>query len=371
MIPLFKVNMPASVIPHVESVLMSGFIADGDKVQEFEKSLASYIGNPNVVSVNSEASGMMLALYLAGVGPGDIVIASPVACTASTMPILNLFAKVVWSDVNPISGMLDPVKLESIIRQKEKIKAIIHTHWGGDVGEIERINEIAKKYNIMVIDDATEAFGAKYREKHLGALDSDFVVYSFGPIKHFSTTDGGAIFFKNQQLMEQARNLKRFGIDRATFRDNLGEISISSDIPKAGYNFYMNNVCASIGINQLQNIESILNIYYRNGRIYQSRLMNTSGIEILERNSFMQPSYWVFTLLADRRDDLLKALRSRGIYASKIHLRNDMYSCYGTGLQESLIGVKYFSEHDLCIPCGWWVTEDDANKIVESIKMGW
>jgi len=366
MIPLLKVNMPSSAVDAVSEVLNSGFVADGENVKEFEKMLGEFIGNQNVVTVHSEANGILLSLFMAGVRPGDEVIASPMACTASTMPILNLFAQVKWCDVNQYTGMMDPDELEHLINNKTK--AVLFTHWAGEVAEVQKINDIAHNNGLKVIEDASEAFGAKFHGKYLGNHDSDYTVYSFGPVRHITTIDGGAIFFKDENECLKAKDLKRFGIHRETFRDALGEISKNSDIPLQGYNFYMNNVCASIGTQQLKEAKNILNKYYENGNFYKNKLSKIEGLTMLERNEDNQPSYWVFTFLAKKRDELLIKLREKGIYASKIHLRNDIYSCYGTGVQSNLEGVKYFSDHVLCIPSGWWVGEKEQNHIVEIIN---
>ena len=366
MISLFKVNMPLSASAAVLDVLTSGFVADGDNVEEFEKMLGDFIGNPNVVTVNSEANGILLSLFMAGIRPGDEVIASPMACTASTMPILNLFAQVKWCDVNPYTGMMDPDKLELYINKKTK--AVLFTHWAGEVAEIKKINDIAHRHSLKVIEDASEAFSAKFHGKYLGNHDSDYTVYSFGPVKHITTIDGGAIFFKDKDEYLRAKDLKRFGINRESFRDDLGEISKNSDIPLQGYNFYMNNVCASIGTEQLKVVDNILSKYYKNGNFYKNELSSIEGLTMLERNEDNQPSYWVFTLLAENRDELLIKLREREIYASKIHLRNDIYSCYKTGVQNNLNGTKYFSDHVLCIPSGWWITEEKRVKIIHLLK---
>lgn len=362
---LFKVNMPTSVIKAIEPVLKSGYIADGENVTEFEKSLGSFIGNTKVVTVHSEANGILLSLFMAGVRPGDEVIASPVACVASTMPILNLFAKVRWCDVNPDTGMIDPGKIEPLI--SNKTKAILHTHWSGEVGEVSIINKIAHDNGLKVIEDASEAFGAKFQGNFLGNQDSDFTVFSFGPIKHITTTDGGAIFFKDEHEYIKAIDLKRFGIHQKTFRDDLGEICPKSDIPLQGYNFYMNNVCAAIGFEQLKRASDVLKLYYENGSFYKKNLSDVGGISMLKRNDKNKPSFWTFTLLAKNRGKLLKALRSQGIYASKIHMRNDIYSCFGTGVQKHLEGVNYFSEHELCIPCGWWIGKEEREEIINAI----
>lgn len=369
MIPLLKVNRVPAVSQKIAEVFESGFIADGDYVKSFEKGLGEFIGNPRVVTVNNEASAITLALYLAGVRPGDEIIASPLACTASTMPILNLFAKPVWADVDPQTGMMDPSKIEPLIGKR--VKAILYTYWGGGVGDIHSTLCTAAHHDLKVVEDATESFGAMLDGKFVGNLGADFTVFSFGPVRHITTIDGGAIFFKEEGRQLEAQKLKKYGIDRTTFRDEWGELNPESDIPKAGYNFYLNNVGAAVGLEQMKGLREHLKKYYENGAFYREALSKLPGLTMLKRPLESQSSFWVFTLLAERSRELIRRLKTRGIEASKLHLRNDTYSCYGTGIDETLSGVREFYDNVVCLPSGWWVTEEERNRIVQALKEGW
>lgn len=369
-IPLLKVpQIPSATESRMAAILRSGFIADGEETRRFEEALGEFLGNRRVVTVNNESAAITLALYLAGVRPGDEVIASPMACTASTMPILNLFARPVWADIDPKTGMIDPSRIES--RIGGKVKAILFNHWGGEAGDISAVVRAASRHQVKVIEDATESFGARLRGKFLGNHGADFTVFSFGPVRHVTTIEGGALLFRDEEDRHEARKLKRYGIDRKTFRDSLGEIDPKSDIPLAGYNCYLNNVCSAMGLEQLQNISPLLQKYYDHGTLYREKLGSLPGLTMLERSPEAQSSYWVFSLLAERSRDLIRSLKSRGIEASKLHLRNDHYSCYGQGVDESLSGVREFSEKVVCLPCGWWLEGKDMTQTVQAIKEGW
>ena len=163
---LFKVHMPKSVDKPLLEVLHSGFIGQGKKVDEFEEKLGQYFGNKKVLTLNSGTSGLHLALRLANVGHGDEVITTAMTCTATNMPILAAGAKIVWADVNPITGLIDPQAIEEKITSKTK--AIMMVHFGGIPCDIDAINAIAKKYNLKTIEDGAHAIGAEYKDSKIG-----------------------------------------------------------------------------------------------------------------------------------------------------------------------------------------------------------
>ena len=165
-IPLFKVHMPAGAGAALAATLASGQLAHGARVAEFERSLTAYTGNP-LVSALSEVSGALtLALFMAGVRPEDEVIVSPMVCLATSMPIANLFARPLWCDVDPATGMLDPARIRELVTPRTR--AILAYHWSGDVADLEALQTAARAHGLKLIEDASEASGAEYRGEKLG-----------------------------------------------------------------------------------------------------------------------------------------------------------------------------------------------------------
>ncbi len=234
MIPIHKAYIPDSAVDALSEVVRTGYLADGEYVRRFEDALRGYLGNPSVVTAAEVQSAITLCLYLAGVRPGDEVIASPVACVVTNQAVLNLFARVVWCDVDPLTGNIDPTKIAELVT--EKTKAVVYPHWGGDVAEIDAINEVARAHGLSVIEDAEEALGAEYKGHKVGNTGTDFTVFSFHAIRQITTGEGAAITFRNRGIGERANWMKRQGIYRPAFRDELGEIDPTYDIPVAGYN---------------------------------------------------------------------------------------------------------------------------------------
>jgi dTDP-4-amino-4,6-dideoxygalactose transaminase len=326
------------------------------------------VGNPNVGMVSDVSAGITLALRLAGVQPKDEVIVSPMCCTATTMPIANLFARPVWCDVDPDTGVIDPEKIPGLISRRTK--AILFNHWGGDVAESETVRAIAHEHGLRTVEDAAEAFGAEVDGRHLGNDTADFTVYSFYATKHLTTGEGGAIICASTQDVERAVRLKRYGIRKATFRLPDGDLNPGSDIPEAGYNFPMNNIAAAIGIEQMKTVADTVARHQENGRFFDEALADVPGLTLLRRRIDARSAYWVYTVLAERRDDLKVALRHRGIVAQRLHLRNDRYSCFPPSATP-LPGVDAFDCQALAIPCGWWVGPESRELIAAAIRRGW
>jgi len=369
-IPLFKVHMPESVIDPLREVLFSGFVNEGIQVTAFEKQIREFIGNPLTIATNSCTSSITLALKISGVGPGSEVVTSPMTCVATNIPVSSLFAKPVWCDIDPHTGNIDPNRIEEKINARTK--AILFVDWIGIPADLDKINAIGRKHKIKVIEDSAQAFGAVYKGRNIGRI-SDFTCFSFQAIKHINTGDGGALSFLDHVDYERGRKLKWFGIDREATKDSAGNWKGSRwdcGIPEAGFKFHMNNIEAAIGLEQLKYAEHILKTHRRNAKYYMDNLKDVPGITLPKIPRDVSPAWWVFMLFAERRDDLSKKLMENGIHSSLLHVRNDIYECFKDSKTE-LPQVSRFQDRELCIPCGWWVTEDDARYVTKVIKEGW
>ena len=366
-IPLYNVFMPPDAIDSISTVLKTVQIAGGPSVAKFEESLRGYLGNPMVTTTGDISASLTLCLFLAGVRPGDDVLMSPLVCLSTSCPVRNLFADIRWCDVDPLTGNLDPSELAKKITPRTK--AIVVYHWAGNPADLDAIHAVARAHGLAVIEDAGEALGAEYHGKKVGATGSDYAVFSFYPNRHLTTIEGGAVACAREEDYERIRWLKRYGIHQPSFRDTVGEINPTSDIPVAGWNTYMNHVAATIGVAQMEHLPSLIARHQENGLYYDERLANIPGITVLKRPPSSRSAYWVYTFLAQERDHLLNRLREEGVHASKVHLRNDLYTCFGNR-SEDLPGVDSFSSHCLSMPCGWWLTDEDRGFIVEVIERG-
>ena len=351
MVPLFKPYMPTE-LPELDAILHSGALSYGKWGKLFEQKLGDYIGEPRITAVNSYNSAMLVALAVIGIKSGDEIIASPMSCLASNQPFATQGAKVVWADIDPSTGTLDPDSVRSKI--SSKTKAIFHNHYCGYVGYVDEINAIGKEKEIIVVDDAIEAFGSEYKGKQMGNLGTDITIFSFQTVRLPNTIDGGALAFKNDNLFKKANLVRDLGIDRSRFRDELGEISPNCDISIPGFGATLNEVSSYIGCLQMNDIKKLINIQEFNGDKWIKWFnKNYPEVKVLSLQNDIKPNFWIFGILAENKKDLIIDMRNKGFYASGIHLNNNGYSVFGK--QSELKGVNEFYKNFLAIPCGWWV----------------
>ena len=351
----------------LKPVLESGRLATGKQVAEFESRLAAWLGAPDAVALGDASGALTQALYMSGVRPGDEVITSPVACSATVSPIANLFAHPVWCDVDPLTGMPDADNIAGLIT--EKTRAILLYHWSGDVADVGGIMALAHQRGIKLVEDASEALGAERHGRYLGS-EADFTVYSFYATKHLTTGEGAALLAADPDMTRTARHIRRFGIDPAKLRLPNGDLNPAFDIPLAGFNFPMNEIAATLGLEQLHHIDRIVSRHRTNGQYYNAALAGIPGLRLLKRRDDCVSGFWTYALCAERRDDLIRKLLSHGIGAQRLHLRNDGYSCFDRTAQQ-LPGAATFDAHNLSIPCGWWVSDAERELVVECIRAGW
>ena len=368
MIPLYKPHIPGSTAEALDRVLGSGQIAGDGNLPEFEEKLRQFLGVRYLAATAEFSRSIEMALRMAGVGPGDAVLLSPLACLATTMPILQTGARAVWCDIDPDTGSLDPGEITR--KYSPGVKAVLFYHWVGVPGDIAEALRAAAQVGIKVIEDAGEALGAERDGLRIGAHGCDYSVFSFSPVRHITTGEGAAMAFHDFSEYELARVWRRYGIPPGEFRDCLGEIRAACDISVPGFHNYMNRLAGALGNLQMEHLPGIVDVSRRNGQFFERQLSGIAGIRLLKPGPCSIPSYWVYCFLCEERDGLLKRLREAQIYSSKVHIRNDSYSCFG-GTPADLPGVAEFEAKQLCIPCGWWLNEEDRERIIQTIRIGW
>ena len=349
MIPIFKPYMPE--VPEMDEILHSGALAYGEYTKQFENKLKEYFGTPYLITTNSFNTAISVALTTLGLLSGDTVLASPMACLASTQPYLSSNMTIRWADIDPETGTLSPDSLREHI--DKSVKAIVHNHFCGYPGHIDEINKIGREYGIPVIDDGIECFGSEYKGKKIGNCGSDVTVFSLTAVRFCNCIDGGIVIFKDKKMFEKSLLVRDCGIDRTQFRNQWGEINPDCDICLIGYSATMSNLNGYIGLKQMENIEMLLEKHRAQALKWDSFFCGDKEVYPLTREN-CYPNYWVYGVLSENKTDTIKKYRSMGYYASSVHMRNDIYSVFG-GRDYSLPGVDYFSERFVALPCGWWM----------------
>jgi len=353
MIELFKVSMSDDIADYILPVLKSGYVAQGPKVDEFENKLWEILKTKTKpVTVNSGTTAIDLALELCDVGYGDEVISTPMTCFATQIGAIHRGAKIRWADVDPLTGLIDPESVKSLITNKTK--AIIAVNWAGRLPDYN----ILKSFGIPVVEDAAHCWGSLPEDIERG----DYICYSFQAIKFLTTSDGGIVVCPEDKE-KKARTLRWFGLDR----DNNEDFRYRQNIKHAGFKYHMNDVAASIGLANLDVANTGLEKSKANAKELHSRLSNLSHITLppFDENC----SYWIFPILVNGpdRDGFIKYLASKNIVASPTHHRNDENDCVVHFKENDLPNLEYFNNNQLNIPVGWWLTSEEISHIVDTI----
>jgi len=355
MIPLFKVFMSEDAPARVGETLMSGYIGEGPRVQEFEVAFGKLVGTPyEPLALNSCTSALDLALHLCGVGPGDEVISTPMTCTATNGQVVTRGAKLVWADVDPMTGLIRPIDVAQKITRKTR--AIIAVDWAGRSCDYDELRKHAWNSvgHIPVIQDA--AHNLFVDMKHRG----DYVCWSFQAIKHLTTGDGGA-FLPPRHMMTRARLLRWYGLDRLSSSD----FRCAQNIREAGYKYHMNDIAASVGLANLPHTAWVVEQHRKNAAWYAESLRDAPGI-MLNPPPDPDASWWLYTLLVNDRAEFIAYLAERGVAASPVHRRNDEHTAFAF-YNGRLPGVDYFADHEVAIPVGWWLSEQDRAHVAETV----
>lgn len=310
----------------VINVLNSGWITTGKVTLEFETEFAKKLNVPYALAVNSATSGLILALEACKIGPGDKVLTTPYTFISTATSCLHLGAEVVYADIEKDSFNIDPEKIEEQLAKDSSIKAIIPVHIAGNICDMKKICEIAKKYEVYVIEDAAHAFPAKSVDGWAGTF-GDMGVFSFYATKTITTAEGGMVVTSNPELAKRMTTMRLHGIDRNVWdRYTSKKASWQYDVVDAGFKFNLPDILSAIGIEQLKKADFFLE--------KRKRIVEKYNQEFSKYDFFILPpdsdgNAWHLYLL--------------GLNLSKLKIDRDEF---GNLLQESGIGISmHFIPH--------------------------
>jgi perosamine synthetase len=365
-IEFFNTSVSSLSVKYINEVLNSKRLSAGKYADDFENGLSSQLGLINPVSVNSGTSALHLALIVAGVGPGDEVILPAQTFIATGFVVMMQGAIPIFADIQLNTGNLDPVSVRNKIT--EKTKAIIPVHWGGYPCDLDEINAIAIEFDLTVIEDAAHALGAIYKGRPIGSI-SHFTAFSFQAIKHLTCGDGGALCCQNKNSFHEAKKRRWFDIDRENSNpDILGERIYNA--ANIGYKYHLNDLSAAVGLGNLSGFSSNSDRIQKIASAYTAEFVNIEGLKLLENKGDRKSAFWLFTVLVEDRLNFIKALKSRNVPASVVHLRIDKNAVFG-GIKEDLIQQEVFDKMQVSIPIHANLTDDHISRIIDAVKLGW
>lgn len=381
-IPLSVPNLSLEILDKVKETIETGWVSTGGRfIQEFENKFATYVGVDKAISCQSGTAGLHLALRVLGVESGSEVIVPTLTFIAAVNPVRYMGAEPIFMDCDDSLNM-DLDKLENfleneclhidgkIINKKtgKKIKAIVIVHVFGNPADMEKLVEIKEKYNIKIVEDATEALGSyylegKYAGRHCGTI-GDIGVYSFNANKIITTGGGGMVVSKHSDLLEKAAFLS---------------VQAKSDLlyfihDEVGYNYRMSNIQAAFGTDQIDRLESFISAKIKNYNLYKEAIEQIEGLTLLPFRSDTRSNHWFYSVIVDKekygidRDELLNKLNNEHIqtrplwgliHKQKPYLKNQSYR----------IEKAYEYEKNLInVPCSSHLQGEEIEVILEQLK---
>ncbi|MEM3091179.1 MAG: DegT/DnrJ/EryC1/StrS family aminotransferase [Candidatus Pacearchaeota archaeon] len=356
-IPLSSPDITKTEINSIKSVLTTPHLSRGPKTKELEEKIANYIGVPYAIAVNSGTSGLHLAIRSLGLKKGDEVITTPFSFISSSNCLLMEGVKPVFVDIDPLTYNINPSLIEKAIT--EKTKAILPVHIFGHPVNMDSINDIAKKNNLYVIEDACEAIGAEYKGIKVGKM-SDVSVFAFYPNKQITTGEGGIILTSKEDLACLCRSMRCHG-----FENNLCE--------RLGYNYNMDEMSAALGLAQFSRLEEILERRKNVAEMYISKLKDIEELVLPYTSPDVKRSWFVFVIgiKNGKRDHVKTYLNEKGIqtgdYFKAIHLQPLYKREFGFKEGDFPITEK-ISSQNIALPFYNNLVEEDVDYIVKKIK---
>ncbi|GAB4121823.1 MAG: DegT/DnrJ/EryC1/StrS aminotransferase family protein [Sideroxydans sp.] len=319
-LPFTRPHIDEAAIAAVGDVLRSGWITSGPQVQEFERQLSAYFGGRPVRTFNSGTCTMEIALRIAGIGPGDEVLTTPISWVATSNVILAVGATPVFVDIHPMTRNLDLDQLEAAITPRTR--AIIPVDLAGLPVDRDRLYAIAARHRLRVVEDAAQAIGAQWHGRRIGSF-GDFVSFSFQANKNLTTTEGGCLVLNNEGEARLAEKYRLQGVTRTGY-DGM-------EVDVLGGKFNLTDVAAAIGLNQLPQLEQITARRHALARhyfaVFGAGFEQQTGVQLPVRD-FAHSNWHMFQIVLPERvarADFIAQMKERhaigcGVHYPPIHL---------------------------------------------------
>ena len=356
-VPIAKPIIGEEEIENVVEVLKSGMIAQGPRVEEFEKRFAEWVGAEYGIAVNSGTAALHVALLSCGIGEGDEVITSPFTFIASGNSILYTGAKPVFADIDLKTYTINPDSIEPLIN--ENTKAILPVQLYGQSANMDKINEIAEKYSLIVIEDAAQAHGATCNGKNVGAL-GDMSCFSFYPTKNMTTSEGGIITTDDEDLAERAKIFRAHGASVRYYHNEIG------------YNFRMSDISAAIGLAQLDKIDGFNDKRIENAKYLNEGLKDVDGVVTPYCAYDSKHVYHQYTIRVEKgnRDDWVSIINECGV-GTGIHYPVPLYNqpIYKTlDIEGDCPNAELAADNVISLPVHPSLTKEDLDLVIEAVK---
>ena len=380
-IPLSVPNFGGHEKEYVNEAVVSEWVSTGgSKVADFEKAIADYVGMPRAVACNSGSSGLHLAAMVAGIQRGDEVIVPSLTFIAAVNPVTRYMgAEPVFIGCDD-SLCICPDAVEEFCRDRcetrdgalynkttgARVRALVVVHVFGNMADLPRLTEIARRYNLVLIEDATEALGTRYTSgpfagKMAGTI-GDVGVYSFNGNKIITTGAGGMVVSNHPDWAEHAKHLST--------QAKSNELQFFHD--EVGYNYRMTNLQAALGLAQLEQLEGFIAHKHARWQQYKDALDGVNGYRILGfREDCTRPNKWFYSLYLtdDRhdRDTLIQKLHEQSIQTRPVWALIHQQADYGRNEAYAMAKAEDYRSHIVNLPCSTNLSEEDCQRVIDAL----
>ncbi|OGP15939.1 MAG: aminotransferase DegT [Deltaproteobacteria bacterium GWC2_55_46] len=361
MIPVCEPTLRGNELKYLKECVETNWISStGRKIIQFEEAFARAVGAKYGVSCTNGTTALQLALYVAGVGPGDEVIIPTFTMIATANVVTHLGAKPVLVDSDPYTYTMDVGKIEEKITKKTK--AIVPVDIYGHPCEMDAVLDIAERHGLAVIEDAAEAHGAEYRGRKIGSI-SDASTFSFYANKIITTGEGGMITTDSKEFYDKARNIRdhAFSEERHFWHKYVG------------FNFRMTNLQAAIGLAQVERFDELVGARVRNAQAYNSLLKDVPGLTLPPQAQGVKNVFWMYAIMVEdafgmNRDELRGRLAERGIETRTFFIPMHLQPIY----HKQYMGQSYPVSESLCskglyLPSSSSLSEYDIRQVSEAV----
>lgn len=371
-VPLAKPYLDKEDAQSAYDTILTGWVTQGPRVQEFEEKFAQYVGSKYAVALSNCTTALHLAMIVAGVGEGDEVICPSMSYVATANSIRYTGAQVVFAEVNPVTYNIDVEDVRKRITSKTKVILIVHQI--GMPADIDAFKILCKEKKLILIEDAACAAGSAYKGNKIGS-HSDLVCFSFHPRKVITTGDGGMITTSNEAYRDKIKLLRQHAMSVNDRVRHESSTIIFEDHVELGYNYRMTDIQAAVGIKQLEKLDFIVNERRKIAFLYHEAFKDIDVIRLpIEEEGYFSnyQSYSIYLKPSCKisRNELMQALLDKGISTRRgvvtTH-RETAYKEYCSGL--SLPVSEDASDRSIIIPLYYPMEQKDIYYVIESFKV--
>ena len=350
-----------SDINAVVEVLKSDYLTCGPAVKAFEQAICDYTGAKYCVAVSNATAGLHIAALAAGLQKGDEGITTPITFLSSANCMCFAGATPVFADIDAETGNIDAKEIEKHITAKTKV--LIPVHFAGQSCDMEAISQIAKKHNLLVIEDAAHAIGSEYKNTKVGSCAySDMTVFSFHPVKTITTGEGGAVTTNSKELYDKLCAFRAHGMHKDGDMAHTWEY----EMRELGYNYRMTDIQAALGLSQLKKLDAFKARRREIVAYYNQHL----GMPHLIERDFSNACFHLYPILVENRRDFYFKAREQGLYLQVHYIpvhTQPFYTRFGYKKGDYPKAENYY-EHCISLPLYPTLSDEDLAEIVRRIK---